>query len=402
MRENPAADAMGAGFVVTTSAAPIVHLSEARLHLIVEAARERRRTLLITSNGSRLTPALHAFLSDHVGVWMVSTENGLRDANTGIRYESPADALRPLPEPVLAEEHAEAELSSFTLTEIVEIAVRFRHHSSARSKIGSTGLKLAEALLDEPIMTWGLREPLVLPWLDNEPGQYMEGRLSGPVQCFASGQDENGHRITLDIRGIPSSLGIDEVIHLKACLGPREAEDDGRWEQVADTMRMLATLPGNLLNATAYGTAGPHDLSVWPWVRIPSLPMVLMIGATGLRRFGILERRALIEEHFQAEFLGPRRVPNLMVELGHEPESDNIEELAALSYALGPAALEGGIGTATLAGLGDDLQARARASFAARFGDDALADVDAFNVAHESTESESDSTTSDEKQENDA
>lgn len=155
-------------------------------------------------------------------------------------------------------------------------------------------------------------------------------------------------------------------------------------------MRTLASVQGKLLNATAYGTLGPDDLSVWPWVRIPSIPMTLMIGATGLRRFGVLERRTFIEEHFQAEFIGPRRVPNLMVEFGPTADFDNIDELIALSYALGPAAIEAGLGPQTLSTLGDDWQTRAREVVAKRLGDEVLAELDELDADMTSAKSGSD------------
>lgn len=155
-------------------------------------------------------------------------------------------------------------------------------------------------------------------------------------------------------------------------------------------MRTLASVRGKLLNATAYGTLGPDDLSVWPWVRVPSIPMALMIGATGLRRFGVLERCAVIEKHFQAEFIGPRRMPNLMVELGPSADFDNIDELIALSYVLGPAAIEAGLGPRTLSTVEEDWQTRAREVVAKRLGDGVLAELDELDADMTSAKRDSD------------
>lgn len=369
MAESPAADAYGAGSVLTTSAAPIVHFSGARARLLAVAAAERRHVVLLTSGGARLTTAMHEGLRTFGGRWVVRTDAGLRDAETGRRLGAIDDAIRPRGPVEAAPEHAEIDADERDLAAILEVSVVVRHRVAAAARYGEAARRLAAAFLDDPALDWGIREPIGARWDDGEVEAYLRGRAGGPSAVLVTGGGDDGRTLVGSIRVRPDGNAAVEAVALRIDLGDPNDEATGeRWLGVAETFTELAALDG-LLNATAMAAFGPRDLSVWPWLRPPPLPMALLVGPVGIARFDIGARRDALEAHFAAEFVGRSRRPSLVVELGERPHPDNTGELAALMGVLGPDAVIAGLGaTAPAAMFGERWPEVTRAAAAERLG----------------------------------
>lgn len=367
--ESPAVDGYGRGFVLTTSAAPIVHFSGARARLLALASGERRHVVLLTGGGTRLTHAMHEGLQTFGGRWVVRTGDGLRDADTGRRLESIEDAVRPPGPAALAPEHGDIEAGEHEPSAILELSVVVRHRIAATAPYGESVRRLAAAFLEEPELDWGVREPVVTPWDDDAVAAFIRDRHGSATAVVIAGGGADGRSLVGSLRVRPEGRGAEEVLALRIDLGePNDDRTVERWLEVAERFTELAALDG-LLNATAMASFGPPDLSVWPWLRPPPIPMALLVGPVGVARFGIDDRRVAIETHFAAEFVGPARRPSLVVELGERPHPDNAGELGALLGVLGPDAVVAGLGATTPATLfGADWRETTRSAAAERLG----------------------------------
>ena len=350
-RESPAVDAMGPGFALTTVTGPIAALTGARARLLALSAAERRHVVVLTRDGARMTPALHEALEVFGGRWTVQTAAGLRDAATGARVDGleQAATLRGVAE--LAPEHADIGLDREDLRAIAVITGVIQHRHAATARVGDAVRAIASALLGEAVIDWGVREPVLAPWLGDEVAVFFHERGPQAASVLMSGSGEDGRVIVASTRTRTTPFGLEEAFTVRVELDHLDEVDSSeRWLGVSEALVELHGI-GTLLNATASAEFGPADLSIWPWLRAPAIPIALAVGWPAVSRFRIGDERAALEEHFDAEFVGPRRRASLIVELGERPHSDNAAELLALLGVLGPKAVVAGLGRSTPAEL---------------------------------------------------
>ncbi|GGA56560.1 hypothetical protein GCM10011490_03010 [Pseudoclavibacter endophyticus] len=367
--ESPAIDAIGPGFVLTTSTAPIVHLSGARARLLGLSATEQRHVVLLTQGDARLTPAMHDALTTLGGVWVVHTEAGLRNAATGQRLARIEDAVPrarggasrtggadgdrgagsrnrngEAEQPRLAKEHAAIAVDPGDVREVLVVNATVRHRNVSAAPFGASLRHLAEAVLGETALDWGVREPVVTPWDGDEVAEFFRARAHRGPSVVIAGSGEDGRLAVGQVRIRPRRVGAEEAYSLRVDLGPAgDAATTERWLAVTEALTELPEI-GLPLYTSATADYGVSDLSIWPWLRPPSIPVSLLIGAAGVARFSIARRRAALEAHFAVEFVGSGRRPSLVAELGERPHPDNADELAALLGAIGADAVAAGLG----------------------------------------------------------
>ncbi|MGO2111395.1 MAG: DUF6177 family protein [Pseudoclavibacter sp.] len=390
--ESPAIDAIGRGFALTTSTAPIVHLSGARARLLGLSAAERRHVILLTEGSARLTPAMHETLSMLGGTWVVHTESGLRLVSNGQRIERIEDAVpgaasatgdgQDAPQPQPAPEHADIGVAESDLHEILVVSATVRHRNVAAAPFGASLRLVAEAMLGEAALDWGVREPALAPWEGDEVAEFFRERADRGPAIVVAGSGEDGRLAVGQVRIRPRRVGAEESYTLRVDLGPAgEAATTERWLAATEALTELPEI-GLPLYTSVMAEFGTDDLSIWPWFRPPPIPVAMLIGAAGVARFSLARNRSILEEHFAVEFVGSARRPSLVAELGERPHPDNVTELAALLGAIGADAVAAGLGAAMPSAMfGGEWRAFIARAATERLGDELMAELTGADAA---------------------
>lgn len=348
---SPLVDAEGPGWCVSVATSAVVRLSAWRRRQLATAAAEGRRTLLVTRDGAVLTPALAETLGQLGGAWIVQTDEGLRDAETGIRLASPQERLAPPANPVGAPEHADIPFVESELALHLAVTASIRHRNVEAAPFGAAVPAVAATLLEDPIIDWGLDEPVSLAWDPEAIAGSVRGRLDGGGLTIAAGAGADGRRVVATVRASRTSFGAEETISMKIALG---AQDDAaardRLARSTDALEALGAVGVPLFGIAAAGFGLP-TLSRWPWLQLASIPMAFLLGAPAVSRFRLRRSGFPFEERFAAAFVGSRGREALLVELAEEPSPDAIRELRSLVAAIGPEAAAEALDPKLAAGL---------------------------------------------------
>lgn len=283
-----------------------------------------------------LTPAMSDLLYRLGGRWVVQTDSGLRDAQTGIRVERPEDVVKKLThEPQPAPEHADIPFEQEDLRAWLTITGSLRHPNPKTAPFGQVIRRVAESVLENVLLEWGWDEPLTLEWDDAAVAEDLRQQFGGAAMIHVAGADEEGRRVVATTDVSKTDAGAEEVFSITLDVGPGTADASG-----ADFAMGTAALEALTENSTpligfANATIGHPDLHRWPWLLFPSVPMGVLIGAPGVSRFGIRNNPIPLEERFVASYVGARRRESLLVELGEVPSPANALELRDLIAALG-------------------------------------------------------------------
>lgn len=328
-------DAEGPGWSLSASSAAVVYLSNARRLWISEAASRGQRPLLLTSNDTVLTPALHQFLGELGGYWIVKTEHGLREAGMGFRLSTPQD-LGTSPEAVSegAPEHADFGIPDADISARLHLSVSRRHVNPGQARFGHGLQQALDDVLEQPILEWGRSEPITLPWVGDDVTHYLRrGSIKGDTFVLFQARDDSDRVVSGRIMVRPTDRGAEEIIDVEIDTGP-VADESYVWSEAATALAHF-THEGYVLMGTATLGAGHPGLMRWPWLALPSYPLALVIGQSPLRQLHALKRRTLIDEQFATQWSGPTRRESLIVDLADAPGPGGAEELKRFLPVLG-------------------------------------------------------------------
>ncbi|MGO2111337.1 MAG: DUF6177 family protein [Pseudoclavibacter sp.] len=336
---SPLVDRSGDGWVLSESTSPVLYLSPARRRFLAGAAAAGARPLLVTGEASSLTIALDEALSSLGGAWVVTSDAGYRDTRIGRRLERPEDVFAPDFAPVAAPEHVRAPEAETTQ---IAIMASVRQRNRRKATYGASLELLADLLVDDAALDWGVAEPATIPWELERVGEYGREALSHSPWIIANGIGATGRAVSATLRLRPTKQGAEEIVNLVADVGPEHGDDAA--EALADAAAILAELAddGVPLIALAFGRIGRADLHRGPTFERPGAPLAMLIGAPGVSRLGV--PLAELENDFDAQVVGPARTPSVVVPLGDVILPTNFERLREVLWALDPVVLADALG----------------------------------------------------------
>ncbi|GGA70299.1 hypothetical protein GCM10011490_21170 [Pseudoclavibacter endophyticus] len=337
---SPLVDRVGPGWALSESTSPVLYLSPARRRFLASTAAAGARPILVTGEESSLTLALDEALSSLGGVWVVRSATGYRDTRMGRRIARPEDAFAPDFDPRPAPEHVRPPAAETTQ---VAVLASIRQRNRRKATYGASLELLADLLVDDAALDWGVAEPVTLPWGLERVGEYGREALSHNPWLVVNGVGATGRAVTATLRLRPTKQGAEEIVNLVADVGPEGGEDAA--EALADAPELLAelSLEGVPLIAIVFGRVGRADLHKGPTLERPGAPLAILIGAPGVSRLGL--PIAELEARFDARVVGNDRAPSIVVPLGDEIMPQNFARLREVLWALDPVALADALGT---------------------------------------------------------
>lgn len=307
--EHPLVDAVGDGFVASSSSAPIVALTEGRSGLLIDAARAGRRVILVTPHTSRLTIAMLQMLQLARGEWVVRNDDGgLRTGTTG--------HILPTLESTFDEDH-EIDLDFLKADEStvpwLQFSVSVEHPPTAMTRLGET-----LDILGGPPAGWGVNEPTGLHWNRDNVTRFARGRMPHQTRLFA-----NGPGTAASIRVSRSARGVFE--ESKIFIASISEVDLGK--KVTVLFERLA-LRERVRFGMAYSQRGRADLTVAAGVASPLVPLAAVLGPRAVRDARIPVEQ-LTDEH-GARSVGSSRIPSLVVPLSGWESFQRVSQLIGL------------------------------------------------------------------------
>lgn len=337
---SPLVDRSGDGWVLSESTSPVLHLSASRRRFLAGAAAIGRRPIIVTGEDSVLTHALHEALQALGGAWVVESDAGVRDTRMGRRIARPEDVFAPDFDPQPAPEHARRPPAE---TSQVTILASVRQRNRLTAQYGGAVELLADLLVDDAVLDWGVQEPTAVPWDAQQVAAYGREALSHAPWLVVNGTGASGHAVTGTMRLRPTKQGSEEIITLVADVGPEDSQDAA--EAFLDAPALLGELlaEGVPLIAIAFGGIGRADLHRGPTLERPGVPLALLIGAPGVSRLEVPLTELV--ERFDAQIVGSARRPAVVVPLGEGISPANFERMRDVLWALNPTVLAAEIGT---------------------------------------------------------
>ena len=336
---SPLVDAEGPRWARSDSSSPVLYLSPARRRFLAGAATRGRRPLLVTGERSALTLALGEALDSVGGAWVVASPRGFRDTRTGRRLATPEAVFEPDFDPRGADEHVRAPES---VTSQVSVLASVRHRNRQKAAYGAPFALLADLLVDQAELDWGVAEPAAVAWDDERVAAFGRESLAHSPWLVVAGAGTTGRQLTGTMRLRPTKQGAEEIINLLADVGPEGSAEAG--EAFAEAPEVLAELvqTGVPLMAVAFGRVGRADLHRGPVFERPAIPLALLLGAPAVSRFGV--ELTSLEERFDAIVVGSTRAPAVVFPLGATLSPENFSRLHEVLWALDPIALAEGVG----------------------------------------------------------
>lgn len=344
---SPLVDRRGPGFAISQSTRRVIMLDRSRRRLLAETAAAGERCILLTGERTALTHAYASVSAMSGGAWVVRSRHGLRDARSGRRLHRVEEIIAPPLQLELAPEHAPRADDDVSVR--VDVACSIRHRNPSRAEFGGALEALAEALLDEPLLSWGSAEPALVPWDGAEVAAWMRDRLAQSPMLIAAGEAESGRRAAAVLRARPTRQGAEEILDLAIALGDPDSPDTReRLGRLGETLALLAD-EGLPLMATAHARYARPDLLVGSRLEMPPVPMALLLGAPAVARFG-LDLPDLEERHDLVP-IGEPRSPGMVVTFGEAIQPTNFVDLREFVLELDQDELVAEFGEAFLAGL---------------------------------------------------
>ncbi|PYG01784.1 hypothetical protein SAMN05216184_101248 [Georgenia satyanarayanai] len=328
---HPALDAQAGGELVTETRAEIAYLSQSRAELLVTAANEGRRVILVSDEVTRLTYPMQQVLQDMRGCWVVRELGGtLRDGLGGRRLSKVSDVLDDAPirdrDDVAVRYLRPA--APDTLQLILSQSVR--HKAAETTLLGGTAEIFGEALTGSAPTGWGPYEPALRRWNRQELTAVARARAPEDTTLVVSGGTER--RLNGTIQVSRTADGLEENTQLMLGVGALHSEAAARaMESLPGTFATLAAhhMP---LFGLVMGRTGRQDLSLEPLLAPPPAVLGMLIGPPGVRQLD-LDVPALAER-FDARVVGRPRIPGLYFPLGGLTEP-GWDRLNAVIDALG-------------------------------------------------------------------
>jgi len=351
---HPAVDGSDDTILQHETRSEVVHLSEARSDLLRRASADGRRVVLVTDERSNLTYPMHDALVGTGGVWVVREAGGtLRDGTGGRVLDSVSAAAggtapgltfagtgtdpgTGLVSPVFLRSEPVGDGPDAAdvrrrldapLGRQLVVSVSVRHQSRRTTLLGRTTEILAEHLAGAPVLGWGVREPAIVPWDRTAFTAYARGRAPEDVRLVVVGDGFVG---TVVVRR--TNAGLEETTQLLLRAGP-SGSDAARAvvDAVPTTLGRLSSTLVPLFGLVTTRT-GRADLLVPSILETPVVPVAMLLGPPAVRELG-LDLGLLVDQH-DAQVVGRRRVPGIVVPLGTFDHAD-WDRLAGVVRTLG-------------------------------------------------------------------
>jgi hypothetical protein len=323
--EHPLVDSVGDGYVVSYSAASVVHASEGRSSLIAESARAGLRVVFLTPSSSRLTFGMMQLLGATRSKWVVSEASGaLADGLTGRRLAEVGDVLKPgaaqnADTPTGAPtETADASASAGAGTDASErswlhLTVSVHLQAREETRVGGALAFLADRVAGATAAGWGVHEPAGLAWDRDNLNSYVRARMPRETRVHVAGH--GGLALSAVMRVTRSARGLVEETKLLVAL---DADDTTAERSIAAVPGVFADLAAteSVLLGSAFVLRGAADLAVSAQLGAPPLPVAMVLGPRAVRDLGLDPAEA--EERFGAIRAGRPRIPSIVLPFTRE------------------------------------------------------------------------------------
>ncbi len=343
---HPLVDVVGAGFVVTVSESRVVGLTEGRLGLLVDAAKQSTRVLLITPPESRLTYAMTHYLQLLHGLWVIrNTDGALRVAATGRVLRRLDDAWddRNVAVQAVAADFAQPLADAAPW---LQFTVSTHHAARDETMLGRALEIISEEMCGEAPTGWGVHEPAGIHWNREKITRFVRGRMPHDTRLFATGGGT--HPLSATLQVFRSSIGVTEETKVLIALRGTRAEADAVIGRVPAVLAQIASMQ-QVLFGVGFEQSGAPDATFTAVHTSPPLPVGAVIGARAIRELEI-DIDAL-ESEFGAIRTGSRRVPSLVVPFGTEP-AERWAQFAAGVGVVGAAEMQAALGLTVPAPIG--------------------------------------------------
>ncbi|GAA3871533.1 hypothetical protein GCM10022381_13290 [Leifsonia kafniensis] len=353
---HPLVDFVGDGFVATVSDSPVVGLTEGRMGLLVDAARQSTRVLLITPPESRLTLAMTHYLQLLQGQWVIRNADGaLRVAANGRVLQRLDDAWNDLDAaPIeVAADFAQPLVDAATW---LQFTISTHHAARDETMLGRALEMISEEICGEAPTGWGVHEPAGIHWNRENLTRFVRGRMPRDTRLFATGGAM--HPLSATLQVFRSAIGVTEETKILIALGSDRAVSEAVIARVPAVLAQIASTQ-QVLFGMAYEQSGAPDATFTAVQTSPPLPVASVIGARAIRDLNIDIDE--LERSFGAIRAGSRRVPSLVVPFGADP-SQRWAQFAAGVGIVGAAQMHEALGLAVRATTGLNEQGSDNAS----------------------------------------
>jgi hypothetical protein len=320
--EHPLVDSVGDGYVVSYSAASVVHASEGRTSLIAESARAGLRVVFLTASSSRLTFGMMQLLGATRSKWVVQDASGaLTDGLTGRRLESVPDALHPgeardtsTTDATTADLRGPADFPTDAPERSwLHLTVSVHLQAREETRVGGALTFLAGRVASAVPSGWGVHEPAGLAWDQDNLNRYVRARMPRETRVHVAGH--GGLAMSALMRVTRSARGLVEETKLLVAL---DGDDTAAERSIAAVPGVFADLAGteSVLLGSAFVLRGAADLAVSAQLGAPPLPVAMVLGPRAVRDLGLDPAEA--SERFGAIPAGRPRIPSIVLPFTRE------------------------------------------------------------------------------------
>ncbi len=330
---HPLVDTVGDGFVASYSAASVLGLTEGRMGLLADAARQSQRVLIVTGPHARLSFALAQYLQQLGGQWLIQGEQGLRLAATGRQIEQLADAFDVLPasaEPRSVVGRAGAAPTGGGAARWLQFTVSVNHTAREETLLGRTVGFLAEQIAGEQPSGWGANEPAGIHWNRENVTRFVRGRMPRETRLVLSGGSRHPFSATMHV--FRSAIGVTEETKILVALGTDRVQSDAVVDRVPAVLAQLSTTQ-QVLFGLAFEQHGWPDATFAPFPARPMSPLAAVIGARAVRELELGTDEVVAR--LGAKRTGSARAPSLVVPVGTGADADAAERWRAFAQGIG-------------------------------------------------------------------
>ncbi|MGY4859362.1 DUF6177 family protein [Cryobacterium sp. AP23] len=319
--EHPLVDSVGDGYVVSYSAASVVHASEGRTSLIAEGARAGLRVVFLTPSSSRLTFGMMQLLGATRSKWVARDASGaLTDGLTGRRLAEVQDVLNPgsARDADTPTDAADANTPAVAATDAAErswlhLTVSVHLQAREETRVGGALAFLTDRVANAAPAGWGVHEPAGLAWDRENLDRYVRARMPRETRVYVAGH--GGLAMSALMRVTRSARGLVEETKLLVAL---DADDTAAQRSIAAVPGVFADLAAteSVLLGSAFVLRGAADLAVSAQLGAPPLPVAMVLGPRAVRDLGLDPAEA--EERFGAIRAGRPRIPSIVLPFTRE------------------------------------------------------------------------------------
>jgi hypothetical protein len=276
--QHPLVDRVGENWVETRTNAMRVGLTEARVALIKQAAREGSRVLVIAPAGARITFPLIAMLRRTSGDWATELDGQYFSPGRGFTTADTADIFRRWAPPPVTPALTIGTLDpASAVGSAVQLTVSVHHRAAAETRIGRSLEIIARAITASAPEAWGVHEPVTVDWDRDRLTAFARSHAPGDVLVYAAGAG-----FSATIRVARSATGVIEETRFFAPLDT----GSGAARQSLTTALTTVANDQRALIGIASETFGTADVAIPPLYLDQPAPLAALLGARVSRDLG--------------------------------------------------------------------------------------------------------------------